>query len=122
MKTFRSIKMQIDIFQCGHDPKVRVWDLTGDKTVSIELGDHKFAIDCVVNESRLTFDIDLDLIIDLQCFSPNVDRLVSIGSVHDGNIYVWSWKEKKKLASNKCTCSVSDSILGILPSLSSPVS
>jgi len=35
-------------FQCGHDPKVRVWDLTGDKTVCIELGDHKFAIDSVV--------------------------------------------------------------------------
>ncbi|CAF3449624.1 unnamed protein product [Rotaria sp. Silwood1] len=70
--------------ECGHDPKVRIWDLTGDKTVCIELGDHKFAIDCV-------------------CFSPNVDRLVSIGSLHDGNIYVWSWKDKKKLASNKCT-------------------
>ncbi|CAF1232697.1 unnamed protein product [Rotaria sordida] len=73
--------------ECGHDPKVRVWDLTGDKTVCIELGDHKFAIDSV-------------------CFSPNVDRLVSIGSLHDGNIYVWSWQEKKKLASNKCTCSI----------------
>ncbi|CAF1144497.1 unnamed protein product [Adineta steineri] len=71
----------------GHDPKVRVWDLTGDKTACIELGDHKFAIDSV-------------------CFSPNVDRLVSIGSLHDGNIYVWSWKDKKKLASNKCTCSI----------------
>lgn len=35
-------------FQCGHDPKVRVWDLIGDKTVSIDLGDHKFAIDAVV--------------------------------------------------------------------------
>ncbi|CAF4318220.1 unnamed protein product, partial [Rotaria magnacalcarata] len=32
---------------CGHDPKVRVWDLTGDRTVCIELGDHKFAIDAV---------------------------------------------------------------------------
>ncbi|CAF1147995.1 unnamed protein product [Adineta steineri] len=73
--------------ECGHDPKVRVWDLTGDRTTCIELGDHKFAIDCV-------------------CFSPNVDRLVSIGSVHDGNIYVWNWKDKKKLASNKCTCSI----------------
>ncbi|CAF3454137.1 unnamed protein product, partial [Rotaria sp. Silwood1] len=73
--------------ECGHDPKVRVWDLTGDKTVCIELGDHKFAIDSV-------------------CFSPNIDRLVSIGSLHDGNIYVWSWQEKKKLASNKCTCSI----------------
>ncbi|CAF1595930.1 unnamed protein product, partial [Adineta ricciae] len=73
--------------ECGHDPKVRVWDLASDKTVCIELGDHKFAIDSV-------------------CFSPNVDRLVSIGSLHDGNIYVWSWKDKKKLASNKCTCSI----------------
>ncbi|CAF0943275.1 unnamed protein product [Rotaria sordida] len=73
--------------ECGHDPKVRIWDLTGDKTVCIELGDHKFAIDCV-------------------CFSPNVDRLVSIGSLHDGNIYVWNWKDKKKLASNKCTCAI----------------
>ncbi|CAF3325604.1 unnamed protein product [Rotaria socialis] len=73
--------------ECGHDPKVRIWDLTGDKTVSIELGDHTFAIDNV-------------------CFSPNVDRLVSIGSLHDGNIYVWSWKDKKKLASNKCTCAI----------------
>ncbi|CAF2141219.1 unnamed protein product [Rotaria magnacalcarata] len=73
--------------ECGHDPKVRVWDLTGDRAVCIELGDHKFAIDAV-------------------CFSPNVDRLVSIGSLHDGNIYVWSWQEKKKLASNKCTCSI----------------
>ncbi|CAF1482975.1 unnamed protein product [Adineta ricciae] len=73
--------------ECGHDPKVRIWDLHGDRMSCIELGDHKFAIDCV-------------------CFSPNVDRLVSIGSVHDGNIYVWNWKDKKKLASNKCTCAV----------------
>ncbi|UJR30309.1 hypothetical protein I4U23_017846 [Adineta vaga] len=73
--------------ECGHDPKVRIWDLHGDRTTCIELGDHKFAIDCV-------------------CFSPNVDRLVSIGSVHDGNIYVWNWKDKKKLASNKCTCAI----------------
>jgi hypothetical protein len=43
--------------QCGHDPKVRVWDLTADRTVCIELGDHKFAIDCVVrmfDEYQLT--------------------------------------------------------------------
>jgi WD40 repeat protein len=49
----------------------------------------------------------------LQCFSPNVDRLVSIGSLHDGNIYVWSWKDKKKLASNKCTCSVREILFSV---------
>lgn len=40
-------------FQGGHDPKVRVWDLTGDKSSCIELGDHKFAIDCVVSLIKL---------------------------------------------------------------------
>ncbi|CAF4075090.1 unnamed protein product [Rotaria sp. Silwood2] len=42
--------------ECGHDPKVRIWDLTGDKTVCIELGDHKFAIDCVIR--RIAFAED----------------------------------------------------------------
>ena len=42
------IKLILFLDQCGHDPKVRIWDLTGDKTVSIELGDHKFSIDSVV--------------------------------------------------------------------------
>ncbi|CAF1032879.1 unnamed protein product, partial [Didymodactylos carnosus] len=72
--------------ECGHEPKVRVWDVH-DKSQCVELGDHKFAIDCV-------------------SFCPNVERLVSIGSLHDGSIYVWGWREKKKLASNKCTCAV----------------
>ncbi|CAF3894407.1 unnamed protein product, partial [Rotaria sp. Silwood1] len=35
-----------------------------------------------------------------------VDRLVSIGSAHDGNIYVWNWQNKEKLTSNKCLCSI----------------
>ncbi|CAF1570078.1 unnamed protein product, partial [Rotaria sordida] len=33
--------------ECGHNPKVRIWDLTGDRKSCIELGDHKFAIDSV---------------------------------------------------------------------------
>ncbi|CAF3849173.1 unnamed protein product, partial [Rotaria sordida] len=73
--------------ECGHNPKVRIWDLTGDRKSCIELGDHKFAIDSV-------------------CFSPKVDRLVSIGSLHDGNIYVWNWRNKKKLTSNRCLGSI----------------
>ncbi|UJR18046.1 hypothetical protein I4U23_004947 [Adineta vaga] len=67
----------------GHDPKIRIWDLTGDRTSCIELGDHKFAINCV-------------------CFSTKPGYLVSIGSEDDGYICVWNLKNKTKLASNKC--------------------
>ncbi|CAF3713690.1 unnamed protein product, partial [Rotaria sordida] len=73
--------------ESGHKPKVRVWDLNGDRKSCIELGDHEFSIDSV-------------------CFSPKGNRLVSIGSLHDGNVYVWSWQYKKKLTSNKCLCSI----------------
>jgi hypothetical protein len=35
---------------------VRVWDLMGDKTVCIEFGDHKFAIDSVVSAPSVSHD------------------------------------------------------------------
>ncbi|CAF0798616.1 unnamed protein product [Didymodactylos carnosus] len=41
--------------ECGHEPKVRVWDVN-DKSQCVELGDHKFAIDCVVR--RIAFAED----------------------------------------------------------------
>ncbi|CAF0967394.1 unnamed protein product [Adineta steineri] len=67
----------------GHNPKIRIWDLSGDRTSCVALGDHQFAINCV-------------------CFSTKPGYLVSIGSEDDGYICVWNLKNKTKVASNKC--------------------
>ncbi|CAF1523360.1 unnamed protein product [Adineta ricciae] len=73
--------------ESGHDPKIRIWDLTSDRKKCIELGDHQFAIDSI-------------------CFLKKTSCFISIGSIHDGKICVWDFRRKIKVASNKCLVSI----------------
>ena len=44
--------LELCVFQCGHKPVVRVWDVE-EKTQVAEFHGHKFGIGCVVCKDRL---------------------------------------------------------------------
>uniref|UniRef100_A0A5S6QY66 Mitogen-activated protein kinase-binding protein 1 n=1 Tax=Trichuris muris TaxID=70415 RepID=A0A5S6QY66_TRIMR len=72
--------------ECGHQPAVRIWDLS-DQSLAMELFGHTFGIACVL-------------------FSPNMRHVVSVGNEHDLVVNVWDWKSGVKVASNKVACKV----------------
>ncbi len=72
--------------QAGHQPQVRVWDLARMTPLS-ELAGHRFEVKTVR-------------------FSPNGRWLVSVGSQYDLMIYVWDWRSRTQLASNRVTSKI----------------
>ena len=72
--------------QAGHQPQVRVWDLARMTPVS-ELAGHRFEVKTVR-------------------FSPNGRWLLSVGSQYDLMIYVWDWRSRTQLASNRVTSKI----------------
>uniref|UniRef100_F6QET0 WD repeat domain 62 n=1 Tax=Ornithorhynchus anatinus TaxID=9258 RepID=F6QET0_ORNAN len=74
------------LFQNGHRPAVRVWDVD-EKTQVVQLLGHKYGVACAA-------------------FSPSVRYIVSVGSQHDMVVNVWDWKKSSVVASNKVSCKV----------------
>ncbi|XP_069943236.1 mitogen-activated protein kinase-binding protein 1 isoform X9 [Cherax quadricarinatus] len=72
--------------ECGHQPSVRVWDIS-DRTQVAEFQGHKYGISCVA-------------------FSPTQKYVVSVGSQHDMIVNVWDWRGGIKVASNKFSSKV----------------
>lgn len=71
----------------GHQPSIRIWDLTDNNNKFCEFTDHKCGINCLA-------------------FSPNQKYLVSVGSQHDMIINVWDWKSRIKIGANKVSTKV----------------
>ncbi|XP_069193391.1 mitogen-activated protein kinase-binding protein 1 isoform X4 [Procambarus clarkii] len=72
--------------ECGHQPSVRVWDVS-DRSQVAEFQGHKYGISCVA-------------------FSPTQKYVVSVGSQHDMIVNVWDWRGGIKVASNKFSSKV----------------
>ena len=70
----RTIALSLFLFQSGHMPAVRVWDVA-ERTQVAELQEHKYGVACVA-------------------FSPSSKYIVSVGYQHDMIVNVWSWKVK----------------------------
>lgn len=59
------------VFQSGHMPCVRVWEVDGGQVAEVQT--HKYGVSCVA-------------------FSTNSCYIVSVGYQHDMTVSVWDWK------------------------------
>jgi WD40 repeat protein len=76
----------IAVGESGYQPRILVWDLLLKSLVSTLTG-HRFGI------LSVQFDCTINLII-------------SLGTQHDGNIFLWNWKSQSKLAAAKTRAKV----------------
>ncbi|XP_068173513.1 WD repeat-containing protein 62-like isoform X2 [Antennarius striatus] len=73
------------MFQSGHMPCVRVWDVDGGQVAEVQ--SHKYGVSCVA-------------------FSINSNYIVSVGYQHDMTVSVWDWRKGLVIASNKVSSRV----------------
>ena len=65
----------------GHQPSVLVWDMAT-SALLVSLAGHSQGISCLA-------------------FSPDANYLVSVGFKFDKQLFLWNWKEKKVLSTQK---------------------
>uniref|UniRef100_A0AAF5CW20 WD repeat-containing protein 55 homolog n=1 Tax=Strongyloides stercoralis TaxID=6248 RepID=A0AAF5CW20_STRER len=75
--------------ECGHDPKIRIWEITNTEGKFIgkevvELKHHIMGIGAVK-------------------FSNDDELLISVGNQHDKAIAVWNWRQEEVIAKNNLT-------------------
>uniref|UniRef100_A0A3B3CDT7 Uncharacterized protein n=1 Tax=Oryzias melastigma TaxID=30732 RepID=A0A3B3CDT7_ORYME len=77
--------MLLCMFQSGHRPCVRVWEVGGSQVAEVQ--SHKHGVSCVA-------------------FSSNGAYIVSVGYQHDMTVSVWDWRKGSIVASNKVSSRV----------------
>lgn len=71
IERYRYICVCVCVFQSGHMPCVRVWEVDGGQVAEVQ--SHKYGVSCVA-------------------FSTNSCYIVSVGYQHDMTVSVWDWR------------------------------